>query len=403
MVSSTRTGHRQAGESSRLLGLPLQLLLVGLFAAGCGTDRVGLPEVDPGVEPSPMKPDAGPRPTPTIDPPDAMAPPDRPPMVPDGSPDTGGERCEPPPAQPGVACSFGYFTLKRSTPELVLVFDRSSAMLRTVPGTMSTRWNEMVAAVEDNLGRSNAAVLWGLKMFPTTTGCDVTPTLDVPVALSNRNAMVTRIRGNIPMMGVEGSPLEQGIKTAAQALLATPPASPPNPRYLVLATDGIPSCPAAPSAVDAAAKALQMQVGIGLRTYVIGTANPMSPQHRTLNDLALSGGEARPGEQKYFPALDKAQMLAALDEITGRMSACVLTVNTMPPYPDFVALNIGNKRIERDANRKEGWNWGGGSAHQIVHLYGEACDLLRKNPLATAELVLGCPGYFPPPPCSGGM
>ena len=77
-------------------------------------------------------------------------------------------------------------------------------------------------------------MLWGLKLFPTTTGCNVTESLDVPVAVSNLNPIVNRVRGNVPAMGTEGSPLDLGIKTAARALRATVSL---NPRYLILATD----------------------------------------------------------------------------------------------------------------------------------------------------------------------
>jgi hypothetical protein len=91
-------------------------------------------------------------------------------------------------------------------------------------------------------------------------------------------------------------------------------------------------------------------------------------------------------------------MLGALDEITGRLTSCVLAVNALPPAPDVVAMNIGNKRIPRDSMRREGWNWGGAPLQQVVHVYGQACEDLKANPLATAELVFGCPGHEPPPP-----
>ncbi len=386
MVSSLRIGHPPLGVG---------FLLAGLIAVGCGTNQVGLPDVDTGVGPEPMKPDASVRTPPVLDPPDASPPP--PPVdasMPD-RPDAAPNMCQP----PNVQCSFGYFQLKPTTPELVLVFDRSSAMLRMVPGTASNRWNEMAAAIEDNLGRTNAAVLWGLKLFPSSNVmCDVTESLDVPVALSNLNPIVMRIRGSMPMMGMDGSPLDQGVKAATRALLINPSN---NPRYLVLATDGIPNCPVGAPGETEAVKAVVNQAMMGVRTYVIGTATPASPQHRTLNDLAAAGGEPRAGEQKYFQALDKAQMVAALDEITSRMSSCVLRVNgnALPPAPDFVAMNIGNMRIPRDPARREGWNWGGAPNLRIVHVYGEACNMLKKNPLANPELVFGCDGFPPPPPC----
>ena len=323
--------------------------------------------------------------------------------VPDGGTDVSPISCPNTNLQPNPACTFGYHPLKRATPEVVLVFDRSSAMLRMVPGTMQTRWLEMVAAVDESVMKTHAGLSWGLKLFPSIPAanmCTVSDPLDVPVGLSNYNPLVTRIRGSQPTMGPEGSPLDLGIKRAAAALRLTPSR---NPRYLVLASDGIPNCPMGMPGETEAVKALASFEREGLRTFVIGTATPASPQHRTLNDLAAAGGEPRLGDQRYFQALNKADMQKALDEITGRLTSCVLTVNALAPAPDSVALNIGNTRIARDPARREGWNWGGNPILQVVHVYGKACDDLKANPLATSELVFGCEGHAPPPPppCSG--
>jgi hypothetical protein len=378
----------------RLVGLLLGAAAVAL--TGCGTDPIGLPSVEAGPPPPPPPPDSGPRLPPLMEP-DAGAPDagagdastDRPPEI----------FCPATHMQGNPECTFGYHALKRATPEVVLVFDRTSAMLRAVPGTTQTRWGEMIAAVEDSLKRTHAGLRWGLKLFPSTptsmcnSAGNVTDGLDVPVGLSNLDPLLMRIRGGMPVMGPEGSPLDLGIKKAAAALgLGTSD----NPRYLILATDGLPSCPEGPPGEISAIRALSMQEQAGLRSFVIGTATPASMQHRVLNDMAAAGGEPRVGDQRYYPALNKAQMLEALDEITGRLTSCVFTVNALPPTPNFVALNIGNTRIQRDPARREGWNFGG--SVQVVHLYGQACAMLKANPLTPAELAFGCPGHEPPPP-----
>jgi hypothetical protein len=345
---------------------------------------------------------------PPLNTPDAgvQDPPDAPPDAPPG--DTPPQIiCPPTNIQPDPSsCTYGYHTLKRATAEVVLVFDRSSAMLRAVPGAMSNRWVEMTAAIEDNLRKTHAGLRWGLKLFPSTPSAptctaSVADGLDVPVGLSNFEPIVMRIRGSLPAMGPEGSPLDLGLKKAVMALRAM---DTENPRYLILASDGIPNCPIGMPGENEAIKTLVMFEREGLKTYVIGTATPTSPQHRALNDLAAAGGEPRTGDQKYFPALNKVQMLEALDQITSRMSSCVLTVNALTPSPQFVAMNIGNTRIPLDPARREGWNWGGTPNLRVIHAYGKACDDLKANPLATAELVFGCDGHMPPPPppCTTG-
>jgi hypothetical protein len=393
MSSSQGSGRGRRGAIGGVVGLAF-----GLFLAGCGTNPNGLPIDALPNPPAPPPSDSGPRMPPLITPPDAGTDGSGGIVTPDGGSDAVNASCPNTNLQPNPSCTFGYHPLKKATPEVVLVFDRSSAMLRMVPGTMANRWVEMVAAVEDNLMRTHAGLSWGLKLFPSLPApnmCTVTDPLDVPVALSNLSPLVNRIRGSMPTMGPEGSPLDLGIKKAAAALKLI---NSRNPRYMVLASDGIPNCPAGIPGETEAIKALTTFTGEGLRTFVIGTATPMNPQHRTLNDLAAAGGEPRVGDQRYYQALNKADMLKALDEITGRLTSCVLTVNALAPQPDFVALNIGNTRIARDPARREGWNWGGHPAMQVIHVYGKPCEDLKANPLATAELVFGCPGHFPPEP-----
>jgi hypothetical protein len=400
MVSLERSGRGRNGQIQTAVWLWLAACLPAL---ACGTNLGGL-AVDADPDPPPAsRPDAGPRPPLTIDPPDARIEPPPDAKQPDIMATDAPVACPATNLQPNPACTFGYHPLKRATPEVVLVFDRSSAMLRMVPGVMMTRWLEMVAALEDNLRRTNGGIAWGLKLFPTsaTPMCNVTEPLDVPVSISNFDPVINRIRGNAPTMGPEGSPLDLGIKRAAAALRLT---ASTNPRYLVLATDGIPNCPMGIPGETEAVKAVAQQEQQGLRTFVIGTATPTSPQHRTLNDLAAAGGEARAGDQRSFQALNKVQMVAALDEITARLTSCVLVVNALSPAPDFVALNIGNTRVPRDPGRREGWNWGGAPTLKTVHVYGSYCTSLITNPVATAELVFGCDGHPPPPPppCAGG-
>jgi hypothetical protein len=396
---------KQSGR--RWQGLVWLSLAFALPAAGCGTNLGGLPVVDGDpLPPSMMGLDAGTRPPNMVSSPDAGVPVDSPPpdpTVPDaGAPADGPVSCPATTLQTDPGCSFGYHPLRRATPEVVLVFDRTSAMSKTVAGSTQTRWVEMVAAVEDNLNRTHAGVRWGLKLFPTNAVplCNVTEGLDVPIGVSNLGPITTSIRGRTPLTGPEGSPLDLGIKKAAAALRLVPS---PNPRYLVLATDGIPNCPAGLPGETEAVKAVAMQEQMGLRTFVIGTATPASPQHRTLNDLAVAGGEGRPGDQRYYQALSKPEMQQALDEITGRLLSCVLTVDALTPAPDYVALNIGNTRIPRDQARREGWNWGGAPILHTVHVYGSYCTQLMNDPVATAELVFGCEGHPPPPPppCAG--
>ena len=371
---------------------PLGLLL----SLGCVTDPGGLGENQP-PGPNPGRAPDGRNMEPPDDPPDDP--------MPQTDAATPADMSKPvdmkPPADLGPMadrpsnpnCSFGFHAAARATPEVVLVFDRSSAMRKTVTGSTATRWNEMSAGIDENMMKTQGGVQWGLKLFPTTINCEVADGVDVQVGPANYNSVITRIRGTMPGTGPEGSPVHAGVRKAAAALA---PRATTNPRFLVLLTDGIVNCPPGPPGEMETVKAIQIASGQqGVRTFVLGTATAGTPQHRLLEEFAIAGREPAAGAQKYYPVQNKAQVLAALDKITAQVTSCVLTVRSPPPAPDSVVMEIDGARVARDQTQREGWDWSTGGSVRAVHVYGNACEHLRTTPGARVEMIYGCPGISP--------
>jgi hypothetical protein len=364
------------------------LAALASLPGACGADNRGLgdgitggagggPPIDPERE------DAG------DDPPPDTAPPKL-----DAGPDT---TAVPPPdmgPRPDVGpCSFGRIPMKQATPEVLLLFDRSSAMSKVVTTTMQTRWNEMRAGIEENLMKTHGGVLWGLKFVPTTTMCEVADGVEVGVGTLNYNSIVTLIRGTSPIAGPEGSPLHTGVRKAIVNLSSRPTA---NPRFLVLATDGTSSCPVGPNGEAESVRAVEGAANVGIRTFVLGTTTAGTPQDRSLNLLAMAGREPAAAEPRYFRVQTKAEVLTALDRITSRLTACVWTTNVPPNAPEFTKLEIDGKTVPRDQSQREGWNWVGGGNQHVVLVYGAACEALKAAPPQRFEMIYGCPGIAPP-------
>jgi hypothetical protein len=368
------------------------LAALAVLPAGCGADGRGLgdgitggagggPPIDPeredgGDEPDPPPADAGP---PKLDASldtTVIPPPDMGPRA-----DVG-------------PCSFGRIGMTKATPEVLLLFDRSSAMSKVVSSTMQTRWNEMVAGIDASLMKTHAGVLWGLKFVPTTSAmCDVADGTEVGIGEMNYNSIVNRIRGTTPIAGPEGSPLHTGVRKAGVSLMAR---ATPNPRFLVLATDGTSSCPVGAPGDRESVRAVEWAAGQGIQTFVLGTTTAGTPQDKALNDLAVAGREGAAAEPRYHRVQTKAEVLAALDKITSRLTACVWTTNRPPIAPDFTKLEIDGKTIPRDVGQREGWNWLGGGTQHVVLVYGAACEALKAAPPQRFEMIYGCPGIAPP-------
>jgi hypothetical protein len=372
----------------------LALAALATLPAGCGADNRGLGDkitggggAGGGPGPDPEREDAG-EPGPMAD---AAAP------KLDGQPD--GNIAPPPDMQPRAdvgPCSFGRITMRKATPEVLLLFDRSSAMSKVVMPTMQTRWNEMTAGIDDNLRKMNAGVQWGLKFVPTTnTMCDVADGVEVAVGAMNYDSIITRIRGTTPIAGPEGSPLHAGVRKATVALTSRLPAT-TNPKFLVLATDGTSSCPVGDPGDRESVRAVEGAAAQGIRTFVLGTTTAGTAQDRNLNNLAAAGREGAATEPRYHRVQARTEVLTALDKITSRLTSCVWTTNVPPAAPDFTKLEIDGKTIPRDQSQREGWNWAGGGNQHVVHVYGAACEALKAGPPQRFEMIYGCPGIAPP-------
>ncbi|HEY0713728.1 MAG TPA: vWA domain-containing protein [Polyangia bacterium] len=392
-MTSSRWAHRLALAA---------LLTAGALSTACESDRSGLGgvgEMPPNTtRPPDMKP-----PTPPDNKPDPGKP-DAAPMMPDSGmsspPDVAGPgptdtALDQNPSNPNPGCNFGRFLAQRVSPEILLVFDRSSAMRKPAAGSMQTRWVEMTDGLAEVLTRRQSAASWGLKLFPSTQECIVNDGVDVPVGTAGFNDVINKIRGSQPAMGMEGSPVHQALLTA---LVGFPAVS--KPRFFVLASDGLPGCPTGEPGEAKAYEAVRAAAMQGVRTFVIGVANAGTRQHTVLNELANSGREPLPGATRYFPAQNKTQMVQALENITDQLGSCLFSITPAPPSPNFVAMNIGNERIPRDLNQVEGWNYGADmkAGTKTIRVYGNACAKLRANPAAQVEMVYGCPNIPPPPP-----
>lgn len=286
----------------------------------------------------------------------------------------------------GGNCGLVTVKLEKRPPEVVMVFDRSSSMTATVPGTANSRFVEATVAIFDVLAKTNDTVMWGLKMFPTGVQCGVTPGVDVPVGAQTAPAVTAAITA-MPPGTPAGTPTHLAVAEAtAQLRMRTTD----NAKYILLATDGEPNCPDGGDVPSVAA--IAAATAAGFHTFVVGIATAGTTADTVLNAMAEAGGEARAGATKYYPATVRDELTTTLTQITGQITNCVYPLAQKPPSPNDVAVNVGTMRIARDATN--GWTYGDGM--NSVVLKGTACDLAKSGQAGDVTIVLGCPGIIIP-------
>jgi hypothetical protein len=351
-------------------------------AAGVGGSAPRpLPPPTPPVRPPPLPSPDGPRPD--LAGYDVLPNPDRPPL-PDGQFYY--------PSLDGKLCGSDEYVLPRFTADVLVVLDRSGSMGERSGGGGggATKWDDAAAAVKATVaGSSNLS--WGLKLFPTgAQRCAASSTVEVPVGGTSAAAMGSAIdRAGPPMATLgEGTPTAATVQAATAYLKSL---TFPFPKYIVLATDGAPTCQGDGSDMrdDARAiAAIEAAAAAGFKTYVIGIATAAT-DNDTLNRMAVAGGTARPGATRYFSASNRAELTAALDTITASLITCVFPLANRPPDPGFVAVTVGGKPLPRDLSHAQGWDYLGGDT--AIQVYGMACESLKRGTVQGAGIFYGCP------------
>ena len=180
--------------------------------------------------------------------------------------------------------------------------------------------------------------------------------------------------------------------------------SDPNPKFILLATDGEPSCAdtsgSGANARTYAVQAVADAATAGIKTVVVGVATTKDSATKALNEMAVAGQMARestdPLATKYYLANTKDELVQALLQITGQISTCVFDLTSVPPDPNNIAVKVDGMKVPRDTARTNGWDYMGAD-HLQVEVYGAWCEQIKgatalSAPSNKINFVLGCPG-----------
>jgi hypothetical protein len=282
-------------------------------------------------------------------------------------------------------------------PDVLLVLDKSGSMNNMPDGTVcrggcgaNSKWAQVTAAIE-HVVATTAAVDWGLKLFATpNNGCTVSAGVEVPVGPSNA-AVITSV---IASAQVGSRTPTRLAEAAGAAYLAT--LTDQRPKYLLLATDGLPNCDPANSSttVDDSAgaeQAVATALAAGFPTFVIGIGNTMA--ETTLNQLAIKGGVPQASAAtSFYQVGDTAGLVAALGKILGSVS-CVFNLpapaNSLESTEDIAVLADGVV-LPRDTSHANGWDYDNGTTQ--IQIFGPTCDGIMAAKVGTVGVQFICPG-----------
>lgn len=269
-----------------------------------------------------------------------------------------------------------------------------------------TRWTTIREAL------IAAAMTWGevefgLKLFPdlgvpstyTADACAISAAVNAPVGPNGAAALNMILPATDDGVG-GGTPAKAGIEVAVAHLQGVGEAAPRRPRFVIVVIDGAANCRADAvddlerfetydaGVLDAAAAGLMSGspvavIGVDISAELTPAMTDGQPDgvnvSALLDDLALAGGLARGGAERYYNTHDAATVKSSLAELIGGM---VCTVVVDPPHPSSVLSGLlagGEAAPMLDPTAcglENGWYDAGGGR---LRLCGALCELYRAG------------------------
>jgi hypothetical protein len=296
----------------------------------------------------------------------------------------------------GEKCGEHHFDLERKPAELLLVLDRSASMKDAPDGASdaTTKWDLVVPAVNQVISETDTTISWGLKTFPEGDGDEcvatgVTSHIDVELTALNAARVTAAVTATTPEGN--GTPTGDAVTQGAMYLQSLTDS---NPKYILLATDGEPSCPKPSDSAHAfAVESVGKAAAAGIHTFVLGVSTTKKSATGVLNDMAIAGMEPRisdpnPLLQRFYLANSKDELVNSLKLITGQISGCTFSWDRPPPVPDNIAVKVGGVKAPHDPN--DGWEYLGDD-HRSIEVRGRWCEEIKTTASNLVEIVFGCP------------
>ncbi len=297
---------------------------------------------------------------------------------------------------PTIDANCGVTTLgtTRQPPDLLLVFDKSGSMAEdpatgancNPAATCPSKWNQAKTAINTALMNSTM-VNWGLKLFsdPTGNGCVVNAGADVNIG-ANTAAAITTALGRTGPNG--NTPTTLALQRGGDYLASL---TDPNPKFMVLVTDGAPTCgPGGGNNPPDDANAIAMvttQLNRGFGTFVVGLATTTDMQaNTTLTSMSTNGGHPRTGTPNYYPAANTDELVTALASIGNLVRSCTFALSSAPPDPLAVKVQADGMTVPPSATD----GWGYNQAMTSVILTGSYCQRVLDGTIMNVTVLFGC-------------
>jgi hypothetical protein len=256
-------------------------------------------------------------------------------------------------------------------------------MQELVPGTNTSKWDNLKDALKALLAQYVGEVNWGLSVFPKPGAQQCTAgAVDVAVG-PNTTAKILQVLQPLTSTTIGGStPTDETL----QAVMAGGGLNDTTRNiYVLLMTDGLPNCGSDGKGVEGTIGKLYAQTP-SISTYVVGIGDGTQSAPTTLDSWATAGHSARKTSPLYYQANNTNELTMAFAEVVAGIASCTYKLADKPDDPNLLTSYIDGHLVPIDA--KDGATYDPGSQSVIFH--GMSCDKI-KGGASKVDVIYGCP------------
>ena len=311
-------------------------------------------------------------------------------------------------------CGNEYHDALSKYPLIYFVLDRSGSMSDLEGG--ATRYEKVRLATLELVDSLGALVRVGLTLYPSVdagVGSECLAGEEVYSPKVNPGSSFEKALDVSPHGGTPTAATLQGVRPHLQGQ--------PDPKVVILATDGGPNCNSAiscgpescivniagqcpianccapPEGVvencldySATLEAIDGLVAEGTKVYVVGI--PGSELFgMVLNAMALHGGAPLTNAPQYYYKVDDLDGLADVFKgIARELVTCSFDLTDPPTEQGLTNVYFDGEVVFLDP--ENGWTWVDGDTIELV---GAACESLKDGQVKQVQIVSGCPTETP--------
>jgi hypothetical protein len=312
-----------------------------------------------------------------------------------------------------TGCAQNDVIIEVRPPDIMLILDRSTSMTDDVTGNIcdggvkgvdgncgvESKWYKTITAIDSVIAATQASVNWGLFWLGNEAAqCGVSTSPAVPITPGTSYDPIMQTINGHTFTGANGTPTAAVVNNAIAYMRTV---DDPNPKFLLLATDGEPNCAGgvlggtgdAAGATSAISSALN---NYQIPTFVVGIATTtVAAATDALNSAALAGGYPQDNAAtSYYAVSDTETLQAVLNSIISIATSCTIPLDNTPPGQWDVAITATdatgtNGLVPNSADN--GWAYTDTSKSSIT-LVGSYCEGLKTGGYSNFHFVYTCPG-----------